>query len=325
MSAAGVVAVTGFDVTYDWDGIALSTDDDGRHLLQLRLGMAYDSHSLSVSDEEPGVWTLLALLNLVIGREQPVCLQPLSTFGMDRVGFDVPDGLAQVAFAGPNSNQRVGIRRIEVSAALHPFRWTVRLFLCDARELCFDRRGWTLIAAGQPATRPRFVADFDVSVPDNATIRRSRFRVDVVELPPRGDAHEIEYNCDFRIVDRESGEVVATFRGGSYASQDDDGGWGEQRPWGVCGIEISEDDSYALIHEEGVTNPTRVALATNQVATPRRTPAAPVPMNDWRCPRCGSVDVTVQDTPIHEFLELRCNACHHEQYADEYQRQDWQP
>lgn len=49
----------------------------------------------------------------------------------------------------------------------------------------------------------------------------------------------------------------------------------------------------------------------------------PAPSPGPRCPKCRSTDVTVAAAPIHEFLEMTCEACGHHEFADEHQRDDW--
>lgn len=88
-----------------------------------------------------------------------------------------------------------------------------------------------------------------------------RFEVQVEEGPPRGGLHELEQTTYYRVVERESGDVVMTLRGELEASLSTTTGmWDDYRVSGVCGVTITDDGRSVHVryhdgHEETRTIP----------------------------------------------------------------------
>lgn len=73
--------------------------------------------------------------------------------------------------------------------------------------------------------------------------RTRRFEVQVEEGAPHGGLYELEQTTYYRVVDRESGEVVMAFRGEMEASLSTETGmWDDYRFSGVCEVTIANDE-----------------------------------------------------------------------------------
>ena len=75
-----------------------------------------------------------------------------------------------------------------------------------------------------------------------------RWQVVVEEGPPHGGLHELEVDTTHRVLDRRTGEVVLEVRGEYSASFGDDGNWGPGETSGAVKVEISADQTTAVVH-----------------------------------------------------------------------------
>jgi len=73
--------------------------------------------------------------------------------------------------------------------------------------------------------------------------RTRRFEVRVEEGAAHGGLYELEQTTYYRVVDRQSGEVVMIFRGEMEASLSTETGmWDDYRFTGVCEVAIADDE-----------------------------------------------------------------------------------
>jgi len=90
----------------------------------------------------------------------------------------------------------------------------------------------------------------------------SRFEVQVEEGAPRGGLYELEQTTYYRVVERESREVVMAFQGEMEASLSTTTGmWDGYRFSGVCEVTIADDERSVQVryhdgHEETRPIPT---------------------------------------------------------------------
>lgn len=88
---------------------------------------------------------------------------------------------------------------------------------------------------------------------------RARWEVRQVEGSPRGGLYELEQRTDFFVVDRRTGETVASFSGLYESSFTGEGDWDSGSYSGVRAVEIDAAGRFVIAHRaDGATE--RLAL-----------------------------------------------------------------
>lgn len=161
MSDSPQLKVDNDSPTYDLDGIGVAGFDDGSHMVQLKLGMGYDSHCIATTDRNLGVWTLMAAPSILVTRDEHQVIRQNVTFALAPVTFRVPDTVPTLQLIQPQAEQDIRLAEVSAWAEQDPFTWEIRLKFEDGRDLICDEKGWSLW--GNPA---EFRIDFEISSKD---------------------------------------------------------------------------------------------------------------------------------------------------------------
>jgi len=159
MHARPQVLVGNDTVAHDLDGIGIAGFDDGSHLLQLMLGMGYDSRCIAVTDRNPGVWDFMGAPSIMLSRDEHEVWQRDVKFSLAPITVPVSVDAPRLKLLRPIARGGVRLIHIFVQAELNPFRWQARVALEGLHDLVCDDKGWSL-----GAEKVEFRIDLEVSV-----------------------------------------------------------------------------------------------------------------------------------------------------------------
>lgn len=90
MSASPQVFVGSTLPSHDLDGVGIAGFDDGSHLLQLMLGMGYDSRCVAMTDRNLGVWAYMGAPSLLLSRDEHTIMEQSVEFTVEPFTLKVP-------------------------------------------------------------------------------------------------------------------------------------------------------------------------------------------------------------------------------------------
>ncbi|MFO1524858.1 MAG: hypothetical protein U1F16_02660 [Turneriella sp.] len=147
MEAQPQVFVGGTLPSHDLDGVGIAGFDDGSHLLQLLLGMGYDSRCVATTDRNPTVWAYMGAPSLLLSRDEHSILQSSVVFSVDPFTLTIPEDAPPLQLLKPQVERDIRLAEIYFWATQDPFEWEARLKFADGRELVCNRAGWSLWGA----------------------------------------------------------------------------------------------------------------------------------------------------------------------------------
>lgn len=149
MSENPQVFVGGGLPSHDLDGVGIAGFDDGSHLLQLMLGMGYDSRCVAMTDRNLGVWAYMGAPSILLSRDEHTVIEHSVEFAVEPFTLHVPADAPAMQLLRPEAESDIRLSEIHFRAQQNPFRWQARVVFADGRELLCGPAGWSL--DGQPA------------------------------------------------------------------------------------------------------------------------------------------------------------------------------
>ncbi|MBL8035023.1 MAG: hypothetical protein JNJ69_15050 [Leptospiraceae bacterium] len=149
VSASLQVFVGNDEQSHDLDGLGLAGFEDGSHFLQLKIGMAFDSRCLAMTDRNLGVWSLMAAPSIILSRDEYEIISSRVTFTVKPFTLQVPADAPALQLLRPQAESDIRLSEIHFRAQQNPFSWQARVIFADGRELLCGPAGWSL--DGEPA------------------------------------------------------------------------------------------------------------------------------------------------------------------------------
>lgn len=153
--------LVGNDTTsHDLDGVGIAGFEDGSHLIQLQLGMAFDPRALVMTDRDVGVWKFISAPSIMLSRDEyEVWNMENIVFSMPFVELKVPENAPRLELLSPVAEKEIRLEKIQVSAKTDPFTWGAAVIFADGRRLTCGPAGWFL-----GTDKARFRIDLEVRV-----------------------------------------------------------------------------------------------------------------------------------------------------------------
>lgn len=132
--------------------------EDGSHLIQLKLGLGYDTRCVAMTDRNVGVWQYMSTPNIMLTRDEYEVWEGSVVFSMPAVELKVPDDAPRLEIIEPVPEKDIKLDKIQVSAQTDPFVWGAAVIFADGRKLTCGPAGWYM-----DNQRVRFRIDLEVS------------------------------------------------------------------------------------------------------------------------------------------------------------------